>query len=134
MWLFSKLGLFSIVAHRDAPTAVLIRARVKQDLKELQAVVKEVARHTPPIRSTPQADYPYRMQLERVDFARVVYHLVIHHLDYPNFKSAIAEQSHARAYAYHDVWATLLDLEERVSPPPRPRLLPTRAVPARRAR
>ena len=32
MWIASKIGFFSIVAHRDQPGFVMIRARIKGDL------------------------------------------------------------------------------------------------------
>jgi hypothetical protein len=36
MWLFTTIGFFSVVAHRDDPGTILIRARVREDLDSLR--------------------------------------------------------------------------------------------------
>jgi hypothetical protein len=110
MWLFTPFGFFSVVAHREKPDAVLVRSRAREDLAEL---VKRLPGKKPPIRRTPAADYPFRVELRRARVAELVRSFVLDELDYPNFKGAVAErQGFARAHAYHEVWSTLRGTEE----------------------
>ena len=57
MWLFTQRGFFSIVAHRDDPDFLIVRARVKGDIENYwpQAKVSE----------TPNADYLFRAVLPK---------------------------------------------------------------------
>jgi hypothetical protein len=109
MWLFTPFGFFSVVAHRAHPDRVLVRSRVRADLVELAK--REPGK--PVIRRTPEADYPYRIEIARRRLATIVQRFVLDELDYPNFKGAVAErQGFGRAHAYHDVWERLRGTED----------------------
>lgn len=109
MWLFSEQGFFSIVAHRDRPNYLLVRARVRADLERLLTHDKSIA-SVPTIEHTPVADYPYRVTLARNALAMLVFEQV-QTIDYPNFKDRVAEREPERARIYHDVWAVIRWME-----------------------
>lgn len=108
MWLYTTLGFYSVVAHRDLKDTLLVRARVRGDLEKLREVMPELG----VLQETPDADYAYRATITRQAFALGMTELV-KYLDYPNFKNAVMErQGLARERAYEDVWrVTRRDLE-----------------------
>ena len=59
MWLYTTIGFFSVVAHRDDPRAILIRARVREDLAALRR------HHLPDIEIVEGSDYPYEALVSR---------------------------------------------------------------------
>ena len=107
MWLFTSLGFFSVVAHRDDPDTLLIRARARDDLEALRD------RHLPDLELHENAgsDYRWRAFVARDEWQIVAANLTAE-IDYPNFKDAVAaRQGHRRADLYHDVWATMYRLQ-----------------------
>jgi hypothetical protein len=107
MWVFTTFGFFSVVQHRGKPDRLLVRGRVRADVEALARRLVE------PLQHTPNADYPYRVEVDRLDFATVMTEAV-DGVDYDNFKNAVAEQQGAvRATVYHDVWQDLLLLQSR---------------------
>jgi hypothetical protein len=107
MWVFIPGGVVSVVAHRDKPKHVLVRARRQEDLnrffldQQSPSVTESLTEHTP------ANDYAYRVVEKRT----VVAHLTAQHInaiDYPNFK-AHPLNGGDRAAMLHDVWATVHD-------------------------
>jgi hypothetical protein len=106
VWLVTSRGFYSVVAHRDDPEAVLVRARAREDLEALEAVLGQVE-----IAETPDRDYRWRTTVSRRAWSGAAV-LLMADIDYPNFKDEVARrQGAARAGVYHDVWATLLRLQ-----------------------
>lgn len=105
MWLATKHGFYSIV--QKAPTKFHIRARVRQDLKNL----RELTGNDWEIQEWPLADYRYRVIVDYPEFAGVMAALALS-LDYPNFKSQIAVTPDQRdkLNAFHQIWALLARL------------------------
>lgn len=100
MWIASKHGFISIVAHRDNPELYIFRAREKNDLSSLFEVQL--------IQETPEADYAFRVFVPRKE-ALAVMAALLKGIDYPNFKSSIAqnpEQRH-KLSAYHEIWGIM---------------------------
>ena len=56
MWLYTTIGFFSVVAHREDPDTILIRARVREDLDSLRR------RHLPDLEIAPTANGPYAFE------------------------------------------------------------------------
>ncbi len=108
MWLFCKSGFFSAVAHLDKPGAILLRARFRGDLERLCA-----AHGLDPatIAETPEADYRFRMELPRADWARVAAEEAAA-IDYPNFKAAVHDGT-PRDAAYLGAWCALRAGQDR---------------------
>ena len=106
MWLLTPRGFFSVVAHADEPSCVLVRARAREDLESLHDVAGPFA-----ISETPSRDYRFRAVVDREAWS-VALVLMASDIDYPNFKNAVAaRQGPKRARLYGEVWATLLRLQ-----------------------
>lgn len=100
MWIFTDTGFFSVVAHREKPGYLLVRARARADL---EALAKRLTK-APRIAERPDADYRYRMLVPAEAFATVMADAV-RSIDYDNFKDAVAErQGQDRAHVYLGVW------------------------------
>ncbi|MBM3267017.1 MAG: hypothetical protein FJZ01_05140 [Candidatus Sericytochromatia bacterium] len=107
MWLFTAIGFFSVVAHRDSPESLLVRARACEDLAALRE------RYLPdlsPTEATPSADYPYRATVSRKAFGQALVWLATT-IDYDNFKTRVAKAQGAdRAHLYSEVWSVMRGL------------------------
>lgn len=111
MWIITKQGFLSVVQNLDSKVpddALLVRGRVRKDLDHFADFV---AQHgdRPAVASTPDADYGYRLTASREMVAAYVTEQV-GVLDYPNFKSEVAEAEPHRARIYARVWDVLRDL------------------------
>lgn len=109
MWIFTDIGFFSVVAHRDTSGALLVRARSRRDLEALQE------RHLPDMEIIENAgtDYRFRAIVARDEWEHAAAAMTAG-IDYPNFKSAVAErQGHDRARVYHKVWSVMLGLQHQ---------------------
>lgn len=108
MWIFTTLGFFSVVAHRDDEAALLVRARVRGDLEALRD--RHLAGHD--ILEWEGSDYRFRLVASRDDWARVAGELGAG-IDYANFKDAVAEgQGESRARLYSRVWQAMFALQD----------------------
>ena len=115
MWLFCKQGFFSVVRHSYRPGHLLVRARLAQDADNLARLLAEqTGRPFAPL-VTPDADYRYRLEVPREDFARALVRLV-EDLDYPNFKLAVHGDA-GRDRAYGRVWSVMAELQEDETAP-----------------
>ncbi|NCG43400.1 MAG: hypothetical protein GWO84_07685 [Euryarchaeota archaeon] len=96
MWLYVSGGFLSIVAHRDKPEHLLVRARHPDHIGELFPDAD--------ITIMPSADYPFRVVLNRMIVQRAVGRYVMQ-MDYDNFKNSVTDDG------YHDacvsVWNTM---------------------------
>ena len=59
MWLYTTIGFFSVVAHRDDPRAILIRARVREDLAALRR------HHLPDLEIAQGGEYAFEALVSR---------------------------------------------------------------------
>ncbi|MCA9936541.1 MAG: hypothetical protein H6662_15470 [Ardenticatenaceae bacterium] len=116
MWLATKIGFFSVVAHRDDPKTVLVRARVTEDLMQLQDLGVEMGLEMPPIAETPEADYCCRMFMNR-DTWQLLATRLADGIDYPNFKAAVHGDP-ARDQAYMQMWSAMRSFQDRKRPQP----------------
>ena len=106
MWLLTPRGFFSVVAHADEPSCVLVRARVRADLESLRDVAGPFEVH-----ETRDRDYRFRAVLDRTAWSTALV-LMAAEIDYPNFKNAVAEQQgYERADVYARVWFALTELQ-----------------------
>ncbi len=110
MWIMSQHGFYSIVQHNAEPDTFLVRARVRQDLVNLQALVPLAGE----IVSYAGSDYPYRVFVSRNEVAAIMARLG-ETIDYPNFKNHIHSlpDQKAKSGAYMKVWSALHGVETR---------------------
>lgn len=119
MWIMTTLGFFSVVAHRNEPLCLLVRARSQDHLEALRREMcarLKMRAILMPIVATPMADYPFRMTVTRATFTDW---LSVHAdgIEYDNFKNAVAKQPTPKAAgratnakylaALHEVWAIM---------------------------
>lgn len=127
MWIFTPIGFYSVVEHREDPGSVLVRARVREDLERLQEAIRALAEGRlaegrlaagrlggppcPELLETPEADYRYRITIPRPLWAELA-HALAGAIDYPNFKDEVARrQGPRRAEHYGRVWEIMYDLQ-----------------------
>lgn len=106
MWLYTTIGFFSVVAHREDGQTLLIRARTREDLDELRR------RHLPDleIQDSADGDYPHCALLERSEWEYALARLAAD-VDYLSFEDAIrGSQGEDRANLYQRVWDAVRDL------------------------
>lgn len=108
LWLFTKTGYFSVVQDRQSADQFHVRARFREDLERLRdAYLQDLE-----IKHTPNADYAYRAQIDRVTFGELAIALA-NDVDYDNFKNAVTrEQGHDRHMLYLDVWHTMVRAQD----------------------
>lgn len=106
MWLITQHGFYSIV--RKGPDDFHVRARVRADLAELRELTALQAE----IEEWPQADYRYRLRVNRDDY-RLITRTLAETVDYPNFKERVGERESQRPkrHAYFRIWETLARLQ-----------------------
>ena len=105
MWIMTPTSFVSIVAHRSKPDVLLVRARLKGDLRRMFPGCK--------VATTPSADYQYRAEISRERVAEVVADALLE-LDYANVKGAIPKgKAHARRdRAMHATWSVWNDAQK----------------------
>jgi hypothetical protein len=107
MWLLTTQGFYSVVAHRDDPDKLLVRARTRDDIEALREQIPSLEPF-----EDPSADYRYRAILTRAEWLVAVAQLVTE-IDYDNFKNAVAaRQGGDRAALYGVLWRELLRLQQ----------------------
>ena len=117
MWLFTKYGFYSVVEDKEVPENVLIRARAREDLENLKALMKRFfpgsTLATAPIYDSLYSDYRYRVFVPKKDFEAVA-QLLVRELDYTNFKHAVGEAGDTgRDMAYMSVWSAMRQWQQR---------------------
>jgi hypothetical protein len=110
MWVFTVDGFYSAVENKDDPSLLTVRTRTRQDAANLQGALARIRCHVEVV-ATPLADYGWRLFVPRDKWATYL-HNVVEAIDYTNFKDEVAKvQGQKRADVYHDVWATMWDLQ-----------------------
>lgn len=115
MWLMTKYGFYSVVQHKADPDMVLVRARAYTDLDNLLGLAIECeidAADLPPIIETLDADYAYRLFMDREVWETLALALASE-IDYPNFKAAVPGDTR-RLQAYHRIWAEMAQYQAHV--------------------
>ena len=105
MWIFTNNGMLSIVAHRDRPDCLLVRAR---EPGAIEAIFPEAK-----VKRTMNADYRYRAAISRGHVAVVLANKLFR-LGYTNFKASISASKQAYHDACMDVWTRMTELQNTV--------------------
>jgi hypothetical protein len=96
MWVFLSDAMLSIVAHRECKDTLLVRARLRGDIK---AVFPEAQ-----VWEDNTADYRWRAHVAREDVSKALSERALK-IDYQNFKGSIQKADHDRHAWYLRVWA-----------------------------
>jgi len=96
MWTFLNNAFLSIVADRNDPDGLLVRARFAGDISAVFADAE--------VSETPDADYRYRARLPRQRVADALAQQALT-LTATNFKASVAERW--RHDLYMEVWSTM---------------------------
>lgn len=98
MWVFLNDAMVSMVADRNRPGWLVVRARLAGDLERLFG--------ERPVEHTPAADYAWRCSVPARHVADVIAQRVVG-VDYGNFKGSVDGGDDARHEAYFDVWQAM---------------------------
>jgi hypothetical protein len=109
MWLMTKHGFFSVVAHRDVEDVFLIRARRKSHLQALKVLFASRLKKTK-IKKNNKADYKWRMIVKR-DIALEIFARLFVQIDYPNFKNEVQGQPDYHKFL-SNTWLEGLELQD----------------------
>ena len=110
MWLFTETGFVSVVADAKQKDQMVVRAR---DKKSLQPLVDE---YGVKILNWKNRDYPHRVLITRKQFVDWLVQSG-EDLTYTNYKSRVSQtRGYDFAHPLHDVWATMLRLEDLGKP------------------
>lgn len=101
MWIFTPMGFFSVVVHRDKRRTVMVRSRCRGDLDAFRGKYCQKLTET---RFLSWSDYPYRAECSRWAFAHAMFRLCLD-MTYTNFKSSVPQP--ARHNLYMDIWGKL---------------------------
>ena len=107
MWLFTETGFLSAVQKDPSKPELTVRARDKESLADL------VGKYGLRVVKTPMADYPYRVEISKAQFAEWV-SAEINSISYSNFKdqvSLIRDSKFAKLLG--SVWSTMLGAEDK---------------------
>src|ERR1041384_4107267 len=92
MWLCFNDGFLSVVADKNDPTRLMIRARRKKDLANVLGPDADII-------ETPDADYRWRAFINRKGFKALVDQR-IDGISYTNFKASVKD------HELHDIYIT----------------------------
>jgi len=106
VWVFTQSGFVSAVRHHSRQGIVHVRARDRRSLAPLKDLVADEIVHTP------DADYPYRLDVPDAVLAAWLSGAV-DNLDYDNFKDHVARvRGHDFAGPLLDVWSAMHAVED----------------------
>lgn len=100
MWLFLNNAFVSIVEHRDEPTLLIVRGRIRGDVDRFLGRKCEAV--------TPEADYRFRAVVERSEVEAAVVRAV-EGIAYANFKRSCVNPRHD---AYLRVWSVMYEWQK----------------------
>lgn len=114
MWLYTKLGFFSIV-HKPPckKDELLVRTRCREDLEALSKNLSQSIEFKGEIIESPDSDYAHRMVIPRSILAPFMAGLM-EELDYGNFKATIPYNDQLRHEAYFKCWEVMNEWQGRI--------------------
>jgi len=114
MWLYTKLGFFSIV-HKPPckKDELLVRTRCREDLEALSKKLNQSSDFKGTIIESSNSDYAYRMVVPRSILAPFMAAMVMN-LDYRNFKATIPYNDQPRHEAYFKCWEVMNEWQGKV--------------------
>ena len=122
MWTFTRYGFFSIACANKAgtgdidPNVVMVRARLKEHLLNLQERFKDANIAKLTIESSSHTDYRYRLVMPKTEWVAALSEMATEQT-WRNFKNeaSLFERSHnlSRRYvdALHNIWSVMHRLQ-----------------------
>ena len=101
MWICLNDAFFSIVAHRDEPESLLVRARREGDIEKYWPLAKSW--------KDDKADYHYRAVIPRYQVSGVLSDYLMKQLNYDNFKNSVSDQG--LHHHYSNIWSSMTKLQ-----------------------
>lgn len=119
MWIFTDSGFLSIVQDTAMPGHLLVRARVRRDLKDFILTYCTLYDEELPILETPDRDYRYRVSVRAPRVGEIL-EMLITSIDYSNFKNRVhdVDPDPRRSIAYTQVWTAMMQFQEDLHPEP----------------
>lgn len=108
MWLFTKIGFFSVVENMHNANEVLVRSRFREDLEALLSFAGLAMK----IDDRSGTDYGFRVFLPREKWQEIAQRLV-EGIDYSNFKDAAHSGNSIKDGALFDVWRVMHRAQEK---------------------
>lgn len=105
MWIFCNDSMMSIVADKDNPNKLLVRARIAGDIERVFPDAEVFESWT--------SDYNFRAYINRDIVADTISDRLFD-IEYTNFKDSIDKTESARKSAYLSVWSIMLNLQDRL--------------------
>ena len=124
MWIFTRYGFFSIACADKPgsgdidPDVVMVRARLKEHLLNLQERFNDLSLAKLPIESSTNTDYRYRIVMPKAEWLAALTELAAEQT-WANFKNEASRFSrckkmvHAYVDALHTVWDVMHRLQVR---------------------
>ena len=117
MWLYTKLGFFSIVYKTPCTKdELLVRTRCRQDLEALSKKLSQGGGFKGAIIESRDSDYACRMVVPRSVLAAFMADLM-KNLDYANFKGTIPYNDRLRHSAYFKCWDAMNEWQDKLTEP-----------------
>jgi len=100
VYLLSKDGILSIVAHRTKPGMLMVRSVAREDIAQFwpRARIVEMS----------EADYRFRTTLPREEVAARIAQAVLE-IDYEKVKPSVGKD---REHTYLEVWSAMMSLQD----------------------
>ena len=112
MWIFSKRGFFSIVEDQYNNKNVKVRARLSEDMLELQSLYKKLTGKDANLIIDETADYRYRIIIPKSEWAEIA-KILTTEIDYTNFKNHMHEKNNTKLdKALGQIWKTMYSLQK----------------------
>lgn len=119
MWVFLSGSMLSIVAHKDNPDMLHVRARVAGDIEAVFPGAE--------VLETPNGDYQFRADIPRRIVGIVMSNLV-NDINYTNFKNSVKDRE--RHDVYYKVWNAMWEWQYRIKQSVKPKRGRPRKEPA----
>ena len=117
MWMFTKIGFFSIVSNCNDHSQVMVQSRCEDDLKRLVEMIPEPW-DRPQIIGNVGTDYSHRIFIDRNVWASISLELCTG-IDYSNFKNKchdVFPTEHKRHTMLMSIWSAAKRWQDDMTP------------------
>jgi hypothetical protein len=116
MWLYTKLGFFSVTDEPGDPETLRVRARSRTDLTILLAHAYSSIEDWPEVITTPERDYPFRVLVPKDEWLDVLAPAIMRANDYGGFKHHLPERLEWLEPTLVRIWAVTAEAYSHLHP------------------